>query len=145
MSYDDVLVLETRLATEKSKNQDHRSFTPAVIRPSSFVTFEWDNSDINPESLRGISIYCTNAIVIQSSGVVQNQTARRVSVSRSTPATARWHSNDRSMKTKKIVPMALELPAYVQVKRRSIEIHTDVPLNLYAREDRDLVQSTHYG
>ena len=75
MSYDDVLVLETRLATEKSKNQDHRSFTPAVVRPSSFVTFVWDNNDINPERLRGISMHCTNGIVIQSSGVVRNQSA----------------------------------------------------------------------
>ena len=73
MSYNDVLVLETRLATEKSKNQDHRSFTPAVICPSSFVTFVWDNNNINPESLPGISMHCTNGIVIQSSGVVQNQ------------------------------------------------------------------------
>lgn len=32
--------------------------------------------------------------------------------------------------------MALELPAYVRVKRRSTEIHTDVPLNLYAREEQ---------
>ena len=32
--------------------------------------------------------------------------------------------------------MALELPAYVQVKQRSTEIRTDVPLNLYAREEQ---------
>ena len=75
MSYDDILVLETQLATVKSKNHDHRSFTPAVIHPSSFVTYVWDNNDINPESLHGISMHCTNGIVIQSSGVVQNQSA----------------------------------------------------------------------
>ena len=46
ISYDDVLILETYLAMEHSKDQLHRSFSPAIIQPSQFVTFVWDNNDI---------------------------------------------------------------------------------------------------
>ncbi|CAB4021754.1 Hypothetical predicted protein, partial [Paramuricea clavata] len=45
----------------------------AIIQPSRFVTFVWDNNDINPESLKGLSLHCTNSIVIQSSIVALNQ------------------------------------------------------------------------
>jgi hypothetical protein len=135
MSYDDVLVLETGLATEKSKNQDHRSFTPAVIQPSTFVTFVWDNNDINPESLRGISMHCTNGIIVQlNTGVVQNQMAR---VSHEEPPQFQVGTKTiEARRQKKFVPMGVELPPYIQIKRRSTEIHTQVPLNLYAEGER---------
>ena len=125
------LKLDWQLKSLKIKIIRH---TPAAVRPSSFVTFVWDNNDINPESLRGISMHRTNGIVIQSSGVVWNQSA---SVFQDQP-----HQLQNGIpmmvarRQKKFVPMALELPAYVQVKRRSTEIHTDVPLNLYAREEQ---------
>ena len=68
ISYDDeVLMLETSLAIEQSQHQVHRSFTPANIQPSIFVTFIWDNNDINPESLEGKIMHCTNGIIIQLS------------------------------------------------------------------------------
>lgn len=64
ISYDDVLILETHLAMEHTKDEVHRSFAPALIQPSRFVTFVWDNNDINPEGLKGLSLHCTNGIVI---------------------------------------------------------------------------------
>ena len=65
--YDDVIILETHLAREHSKEQLLRTFIPATIQPGHFVTFVWDNNDINPESLKGISMHCTNGIIIQCS------------------------------------------------------------------------------
>ena len=32
---------------------------------SRFVTFIWDNNDINPETLTGVSMHCTNGIMFQ--------------------------------------------------------------------------------
>ena len=42
-----------------------KTFVPSNIQPSQFVTFLWDNNDINPESLSGVSMHCTNGIIIQ--------------------------------------------------------------------------------
>jgi len=64
ISYDEVLILQTHLAMEHSKDQIHRTFSPAIIQPSKFVTFVWDNNDINPEILKGLSLHCTNGIII---------------------------------------------------------------------------------
>ena len=42
------------------------TFVLSNIQPSQFVTFVWDNNDINPESLSGVSMHCTtNGIIIQ--------------------------------------------------------------------------------
>ncbi len=69
MSYDEVLVL----AMEHSKDQIHKSFTYSIIQPFQFITFVWDNNDINPESLKGLSFHCTNGIIIQLSADTFNQ------------------------------------------------------------------------
>ena len=42
-----------------------RSFVPSIVQPSIFVTFVYDNSDHNPETLSGISVHCTNGIIVQ--------------------------------------------------------------------------------
>eukprot|EP00794_Sanderia_malayensis_P021368 gene21368-23448_t len=65
ISYDEVSYLETSLANQQAEQQIHKSFVPAIIKPSRFVTFVWDNNDINPETLTGISMHCTNGILIQ--------------------------------------------------------------------------------
>ena len=51
ISYDEVNVLETFLAEEATYNQTNRRFCPSSVQPSRFLTFVWDNNDINPESL----------------------------------------------------------------------------------------------
>ncbi|XP_047132181.1 uncharacterized protein LOC124811086 [Hydra vulgaris] len=69
ISYDEVNYLETTLAQNAIQNQNLKSFCPSVLQPSRFVTFVWDNNDINPETLNGTSMHVTNGIVIQ----LQNQ------------------------------------------------------------------------
>ena len=53
ISYDEVNYLETSLA-EAVENESIKSYCPSAVLPSVFVTFVWDNNDINPESIRGI-------------------------------------------------------------------------------------------
>lgn len=65
ISYDEVCVLETSIALQQTKNQIQRNFVPSIIQPSKFITFVWDNNDINPESLTGVAMHCTNGIIIQ--------------------------------------------------------------------------------
>eukprot|EP00794_Sanderia_malayensis_P008325 gene8325-9216_t len=65
ISYDEICVLETSIALQQTKNQIQRKFVPSIVQPSMFVTFVWDNNDINPESLTGVAMHCTNGIIIQ--------------------------------------------------------------------------------
>ncbi|XP_066913563.1 uncharacterized protein [Clytia hemisphaerica] len=76
ISYDDVNYLETILAMDAMYNESIRSFCPSLILPSIFVTFVWDNNDINPESIKGVSMHVTNGIVIQLKHESNNQTRR---------------------------------------------------------------------
>jgi hypothetical protein len=75
MSYDEVLVL----AMEHSKDQIHKSFTYSIIQQFQFITFVWDNNDINPESLKGLSFHRTNGIIIQLSADTFNQPEQSLS------------------------------------------------------------------
>ena len=65
ISYHETCALETRLAIQQSKEQTLRSFVPNIMQPSTFVTFVWDNNDVNPETLTGVSMHLTNGIMIQ--------------------------------------------------------------------------------
>lgn len=62
ISYDEVNVLETFLAEQVVFNQTNR---PSSVQPSFFVTFVWDNNDINPDFLNGNVMHCTNGIIVQ--------------------------------------------------------------------------------
>ena len=64
ISYDDVNYLETTLAMDAMYNESIRSFCPSLILPSLFVTFVWDNNDINPESIKGLFILAPFLILI---------------------------------------------------------------------------------
>ena len=128
MSYDDVLILETTLAIQHLKDQVHRSFSRAIIQPSKFVTFVWDNNNINPESLKGLSLHCTNGIVIEPSYVVINEPQPS-----SVDALVSSHSCKKH-KTKKFEPLLTEIPSYVQVKRKNIEATTSIQLRMHTDE-----------
>ena len=52
-SYDEVNYLETSLAVEAIGDEDLKTYCPSTLLPSTFVTFVWDNNDINPESIKG--------------------------------------------------------------------------------------------
>ncbi|CAB3979227.1 Hypothetical predicted protein [Paramuricea clavata] len=132
ISYDDVIILETHLAREHSKEQLLRTFIPATIQPGHFVKFVWDNNDINPESLRGIRMHCTNEIIIQSSNVPMRETKT------SSTATSTDQSQDDPSKprSKKFPPLHVKIPAYIQIKRQSSESHKNIRRNLYEEEER---------
>ena len=115
---------------EHSKDQIHRSFTPSIIQPSQFVTFVWDN-DINPESLKGLSLHCTNGIIIQSSTVSLNAPQL--------PSAPSSTTTTQVKKRRSFQPMLTEIAPYMQIKRMSTEVQPDVDLNLY----QDYVQNSH--
>ena len=65
ISYHDVNLVETHIAEEQIANVTTAACLPNNIRPEAFVTFVYDNRDINVESVYGRSYHCTNAIAIQ--------------------------------------------------------------------------------
>ena len=125
ISYNDVLLIETHLAIEHTQDQLHRSFTPSIIQPSHFVTFVWDNNDINPESLKGLTLHCTNGIIIQSSTAHLNAPEQ--------PSPTRIEATTKR-KPRSFQPMHNEIAPYIEVKRKCTEVPTDVDLNLYEEE-----------
>ena len=129
ISYNDVLLIETHLAMEHTKDQLHRSFTPSIIQPSNFVTFVWDNNDINPESLKGHTLHCTNGIIIQSSTADLNPLEQQFPTT-STPTPA----DSTKRRPRSFQPMHNEIAPYIQVKRKCTEVQTDVELNMYKEE-----------
>ncbi len=65
ISYDKVRYLETSLGIQQTKQKILKTLVPSIIQPSRFVTFVWDNNDVNPESLTGVNMHCTNGIMVQ--------------------------------------------------------------------------------
>ena len=64
--------METHLAENAFANQFTKSFVPRNVCPSIFVTFVWDNNDVNPESIFGETMHCRSGIIIQiRSGITQ--------------------------------------------------------------------------
>jgi len=51
-----------KLSLTKLSPNKVRFFCAFFLR---FVTFIWDNNDINPESINGVTMHCTNGIVVQ--------------------------------------------------------------------------------
>ena len=73
ISYDDVNNIETSFAEAQANNKNHRSFVPNNVQPSTFVTFVYDNCDHNRETLSGVSMHCTNGILIQRRNTYQHE------------------------------------------------------------------------
>ena len=66
VSYDEVNIVETALAEEQTKSQLYSAYEPSNVQHSIFVTFVCDDCDHNPETLSGVTMHCTNGIIIQS-------------------------------------------------------------------------------
>ena len=130
ISYDEVLILETSMAMEHSQHQVHRSFTPSIIQPATFVTFIWDNNDINPESLKGITMHCTNGIIIQLTSSRNDSE----SLSPTFPATSSPHYPIAKSKKKSFQPMTNEMPSYMHIKRKNTDTEVAVQLNVHQKE-----------
>ena len=65
ISYHDVSLVERHIAEEQIVNVTTAAYVPNNIKPEEFVTFVYDNGDINVESGYERSYHCTNAIAIQ--------------------------------------------------------------------------------
>ena len=66
MSYDEVCYAETTLALNQTKNDLRKNFCPSIIQPLSCITFIWDNNDVNPECLTGITMHCVITQLVSS-------------------------------------------------------------------------------
>ena len=65
ISYTDVGLVETKFVDDQVQLCSSNGYVPSVMQPSIPVTFVWDNEDHNPESVYGVSLHCTNGIMIQ--------------------------------------------------------------------------------
>ena len=65
ISYTDVGLVETKFVDDQVQLCSSNGYVPSVMQPSVPVTFVWDNGDHNPESVYGVSLHCTNGIMIQ--------------------------------------------------------------------------------
>ena len=65
VSYHDINFVKTHIAEEQIANIITPTYVPNNIRPKEFVTYLYDNGDINVEPVYGRSYHCTNTNVIQ--------------------------------------------------------------------------------
>lgn len=69
ISYHDVNLIEMNIAEEQIANVTTAVYVPNNIGPEEFVTYVYDNGDINAESVYR-SYHCTNTIVIQKKNLM---------------------------------------------------------------------------
>ena len=109
LSYKEVNVVEIHLAEEQSNHECHKKYVPNNIQPSPMVTFVYDNCDYN-----GLTMHCTNGIVIQPS--IPNANAQNVATE--------VGSSDSSMvrlpNKSSFKPAYRELLAYIKTKSKDI-------------------------
>ena len=60
------------------RTSSHQSFVPNNIQPFTFITFVYDNCNHNPETISGISIHCTNGIIIQAPGLPRETSSSEI-------------------------------------------------------------------
>ena len=97
------------------------------VTKRTFVTFIWDNDDINPESLRGQSLHCTNGIVLKLS---------RVALNLPEPNSTATSLPNPKEKLKKYQEQTIKMPTYIQIKRQNPNIETKVQRNMYEEAER---------
>ena len=82
--YDEVSNIETIVAEMQANEQSHQSLVPNNIQPATFITFVYDNCDRNPEKISGISVHCTNGIIIQAPGLPRKTSSSEIMCEAST-------------------------------------------------------------
>ena len=112
---------------EHSQHQLHRPFTLSIIQPSTFVAIVWENNDINPESLKGVTMHCSNGIIVQLSSARNDSQ----SPSPTFPATS-----SPKPKKKSFQPMTNEMPSYMHIKQKNTDTEVEVELNVHQQERR---------
>ncbi len=107
ISYDEVRFVETNLAEKAVMNQRALDYVPSTLHPKVFLTFVWDNNDINPDSLKGEVMHCTNGIAIQI----------RIPARSQVPATSPPPA--KSTRNRSFKPIVSSLPHYITKKRET--------------------------
>ena len=69
ISYHDVNLVKTHIAEEHIPNIITPTYVPNNIRPEEFITYLYDNGDINVESVYGRSYHSTNTNAIQHKSI----------------------------------------------------------------------------
>ena len=64
ISYHDINLVKMHIAKEQIANVITPAYVPNNIRPEEFITYLYDNSDINVESVYGRSYHCKSANAI---------------------------------------------------------------------------------
>ena len=109
ISYDEINFVETDLAEQIMKNKNLRSFVPSQVQQFRFVSFIWDNNDVNPESLKGKSMHVTNGIIVQL--------AEEGDVSFASTSRRECAGRKRSFQA-----IEISLPSYISKKRNDYKI-----------------------
>ena len=110
ISYDEVNNIETFFAEMQANEQSHESFVTNNIQPSTFITFVYDNCDHNLETTSGISLHCTNGIIIQAPGLPSETSSSEIMCGASTRPRRRSFkaitNNDKPLyrEPKKLIP-----------------------------------------
>ena len=104
VSYYAVNRFEISTAENESKNACLQNYVPKKVRPSSFVTFVYDNCDHNPETINGEVMHCTNGMIIQRTP----KQANHISICSTKPM----------QKLRSFKPTAKNNPPYIQPKDR---------------------------
>ena len=86
--------------------------------PSVFVTFVWENNVVNPESIFGETMHCTNDIIIQiRSGIIQPPN--------------RPCQSGRKPRNHSFSPKECNIVKYINFSRQSsLDDYEDVPLEI---------------
>ena len=116
LSYKEVNVVETHLAEEQSNHECHKRYVPNNIQPSTMVTFVYDNCDHNVESLHGLTMHCTNGIVIQRS----TPNVNALNIATATEVGSSGASMVRLPKRSSFKPAYHELLPYIKSKNKDI-------------------------
>ena len=117
ISYCEVLRLETFIAETESKNCESPAYIPREIQPEKFVTYVYDNCDHNLESLNGLTMHCTNGIMIQ-----RNVNSHVPEVIQEAPTAT---SNQNTRRSFKPINMAVA-PYYAPRDRPNPQLLSDV-------------------
>ena len=100
-------MVETAVAEEQLYQKKCTSYVPDSVQPSVFVTFVYDNCDHNPKTLSGVTMHCTNSIIIQQITTVQEI---QQPISNQIPS--------KKGKSQSLIPVTKELCAYYAPAKR---------------------------
>ena len=76
--YDKVNNIEIFFVEMQASEQSHQSYVPNNIQPSTVITFLYNNCDHNQETISGISLHCTNGIIIQAPRLLRETSSSEI-------------------------------------------------------------------